>query len=94
MAHTPRHTILLRPTITDTHINLDNPHRRLITTSYRINSNLYIPNQCFLEYELSEHTLQNEMTQICTRSVFIWAAVCVSDTERLRGLCCFPTVSY
>jgi hypothetical protein len=36
---------------------------------------------------LQETTLQNETTQIRTRSVFISGAVCVSDTERLCGLC-------
>ena len=38
------------------------------------------------------YTLQNGTTQIRTRSVFIWTAICVSDTERLCGLCRFPTV--
>jgi hypothetical protein len=32
-------------------------------------------------------TLQNGSTQNRTRSVFFWAAVCVSDTVRLCGLC-------
>jgi hypothetical protein len=39
------------------------------------------------------HALQNETTQIGIRSVFIWAAVCVSDTDRLCGLCHSRSVS-
>jgi hypothetical protein len=38
-------------------------------------------------------TLQNETTQFGSRSVFIWAAVCVSDTDRLCGLCHSRSVS-
>jgi hypothetical protein len=38
-------------------------------------------------------SLQNETTQFGSRSVFIWAAVCVSDTDRLCGLCHSRSVS-
>jgi hypothetical protein len=52
-----------------------------------------LDNECSEILKACMHALQNETTQIGIRSVFVWAAVCVSDTDRLCGLCHSRSVS-